>query len=356
VRAVPRELWRSAVLAGRIERVARRRYFLRRDARREPGESTRISYLRVEPTLRWLGLQVGGAATHTRGVVNGLIDHGAAVRVFAADARLHRSGGSCRWLRAGPTPGAGCQLHRLLRAVIDGAPVRATSSISATRWAHTRARAARALGAPLVPGSTPRGWVERHWRRNLLLGRSLERLEQTNLREASLVVVVSDSLRRHVCAQGVPAERVLVNPNGVDVEALAPYRELTPSQWRTRLGVRNAPTVGFIGTFGHWHGVELLPDLAAAVPDAQWILIGGGGLFESVSAEMKRRGLGNRVSMPGVLERREALELLSSATSASRHMCRTRTARRSSAPRRSCSSTWGCAARSSPRISTRSAR
>ena len=35
-RALPRELWRSAVLAGRIERVARRRYFLRVPSMQSP--------------------------------------------------------------------------------------------------------------------------------------------------------------------------------------------------------------------------------------------------------------------------------------------------------------------------------
>jgi glycosyltransferase involved in cell wall biosynthesis len=172
---------------------------------------------------------------------------------------------------------------------------------------------ARRRGAPLVlEFNGPEVWVERHWRsgRRLFLERALQRLEDHHLHESSLVVVVSDALRAHVVERGVPAERVLVNPNGVDIDLLAPYRQGTTSQWRRRAGLPEAPTVGFIGTFGPWHGAQLLPELIARVSTARWVLVGGGGLVEQVRDEIAARGLGERVTMPGVVAHERALELL----------------------------------------------
>jgi glycosyltransferase involved in cell wall biosynthesis len=106
---------------------------------------------------------------------------------------------------------------------------------------------------------------------------------------------------------------VLVNPNGVDVDALARYREGSPETWRRRAGLPDRPTVGFVGTFGAWHGVELLPALVAAVPEVQWVLIGGGGLLPQVAAEIERRGLGDRAILTGVIDHERALEMLAAS-------------------------------------------
>jgi glycosyltransferase involved in cell wall biosynthesis len=130
------------------------------------------------------------------------------------------------------------------------------------------------------------------------------------LTDASLVVVVSAPLRDYVVAQGVSPARVLVNPNGVDVEALVPYREGDPASWRDRLGLPEAPTIGFIGTFGLWHGVKLLPELIDAVPGARWLLVGDGALMPEVRGEIERRGLADRTLLSGVVDHRRALELL----------------------------------------------
>jgi glycosyltransferase involved in cell wall biosynthesis len=306
------ELAWTVVLAPKILFDSRRRYRLPVTT----PTARSVLYLRVEPTMRWHGSQVGGAATHTTGVVNGLIDGGADVRVVASERPVGTE--RAAFVRVRPR-----RVLDLVQGVGYAGYARAIARVASgygadlvyERYQYGSSaglRVARRLRVPLVlEFNGPEIWVQRHWRGGrMVIGGLLERLERRNLRDASLVVVVSEPLRRHVLDQGVPPGRVLVNPNGVDVDQLAPYRRLSPREWRQRLAVPDVPTVGFIGTFGRWHGVELLPSLIAAVPDSQWILIGGGGLFEQVRAEIQQRGLSDRVRLTGVIEHDNALETL----------------------------------------------
>jgi glycosyltransferase involved in cell wall biosynthesis len=312
--AAPSELAHSARLAARVRVAGHRRYAL------PAAESTpaRSLYLRVDPSLNWLGEQVGGAATHTSGVINGLIDNGIAVEVLAAERPTATE-------RASYVEVAPRRIFQLVRGLTYTDYTEALLQAAAGRrcdfvyqryqlGSYAGLELARGLAVPLVlefNGSEI--WVERHWGSGRLrLSGVLERLELRNLQDASLVVVVSAPLREYVLAQGVTPERVLVNPNGVDVEALAPYRQRDPASWRDRLGLPQAPTVGFIGTFGPWHGVKLLPALVEAVPEARWILVGGGGLMAEVRDEIESRGGMDRVLMTGVAKHARALELLAS--------------------------------------------
>jgi len=158
-------------------------------------------------------------------------------------------------------------------------------------------------------------WTDKHWGAGELQHTELlEALERRNLESASLIVVVSDVLKEQLLEQGTPAEKVLVNPNGVDVDRLAPLRDGSPAEWRARSGLPEAPTVGFIGTFGLWHGVLVLPDMiervAATKPDVRWVLIGDGRHYDQVKHEIAERGLEARVEMPGVVPHEGAVELL----------------------------------------------
>jgi glycosyltransferase involved in cell wall biosynthesis len=313
--AVPSELLYSAALARHVKRFARRRY----DLPLSTSTSTTALYLRLDPTLKWLGTQVGGAATHTSGVINGLLDNGVAVQVLAPERPLDsdRAQFSEVPVRRVLHLARGLTYTDYSEALLTAANGLRADFVYQRHQLGSYAglELARRLEVPLVlEFNGPEIWVERNWGSGTLrLGRRLSSLERRNLHDASLVVVVSETLRDHVLREGVSDKRVLVNPNGVDVDRLAPYREHSATGWRQRLGLREAPTVGFIGTFGLWHGVKLLPALIEAVPDAQWILIGDGVLLGEVREEIRARGLADRVHLTGVLARAQALEMLSCA-------------------------------------------
>jgi glycosyltransferase involved in cell wall biosynthesis len=81
--------------------------------------------------------------------------------------------------------------------------------------------------------------------------------EDVALAAASLVVVVSEPLREELIHRGIPPQRILVSPNAVDPAVFRP--ECGGESVRKRFGFGPADVVvGFLGTFGYWHGVEVL--------------------------------------------------------------------------------------------------
>jgi glycosyltransferase involved in cell wall biosynthesis len=312
--AAARELWNTVELWRVIRAAALREHRLAQTVE----HAVSALYLRVEPAVRWQGELVGGAATHTAGVANGLIANGVQVCLAAPEPLAGVDGAE---LLIVPPRRASYIVRGASYAAYSQAVVAAADGARAS-FVYQRhvlggfagLELARRLGVPLVlefNGSEI--WVEERWRSGrVYMRKSLAALERRNLLDASLIVVVSEALEDQLLASGIDGWRILVNPNGVDVERLAAHRDLTPSVWRERIGQPQVPTVGFIGTFGLWHGVELLPDLIEATPSARWIVVGAGDpLYARVCAELDARGLRDRVHMAGLVSRQRALELLS---------------------------------------------
>ncbi len=316
IRAVAGELLADPGLYLLARRSARRQHSLPRGT----AAPRSVIYIRAEPSLSWMGHRVGGAATHTAGVINGLRDNGVEPMVIAAERPDGIDGISFTDVSY---RGVSRLAPALTYAEHSRDLLQATDGLQADfvyqRYALGSVvglELAERLGVPLVlefNGSEI--WVERNWGSGRVrMAGTLEEIERRNLLDASLVVVVAAPLKDQVVAQGVCADRVLVNPNGVDTDRLEPYRARTAPEWRRALGLADAPTVGFIGTFGPWHGVTLLPEMISrlrdSVPDARWVLIGAGSLHRQVTDEIEARGLADRTSLPGIVPHDRALQLL----------------------------------------------
>jgi glycosyltransferase involved in cell wall biosynthesis len=77
--------------------------------------------------------------------------------------------------------------------------------------------------------------------------------------QATIISVVSAEIRNTLVARGVDPAKILVNPNGVDLDAYAPATPEVRESIRVGLGFDAADrVVGFTGTFGGWHGIDVL--------------------------------------------------------------------------------------------------
>jgi glycosyltransferase involved in cell wall biosynthesis len=110
-------------------------------------------------------------------------------------------------------------------------------------------------------------WVARHWGRPLRYDALSARIERLNLKAAHLVSVVSQPLADEVRAIGVAPSRIIVNPNGVEPDTYRP--DLDATVMRRRFGLEGRVVIGFIGTFGPWHGAEVLAEAVVALLKAQ---------------------------------------------------------------------------------------
>lgn len=263
-----------------VERL-RRRAFVRRVARdvdREfaglAGDPARRPIHRLSPcaylrTDLSFGVKAGGSVGHIAGVLNNLSALGCdpvfvtTDRVPTVDARIetHLVCAAEQYWGAAELPSF------VMHDVFTRAAERALGprQIAFLYQRHSLnnfsgVQLQRTLGVPLVleyNGSEV--WVSRHWGGRRLVHEALStRIEELNFAAASLIVVVSDAMRDELVARGVHGDKVLVNPNGVDVDQYSPA--IDGSAVRRAFGIHAEIVLGFIGTFGAWHGAEVLAD------------------------------------------------------------------------------------------------
>jgi glycosyltransferase involved in cell wall biosynthesis len=150
-------------------------------------------------------------------------------------------------------------------------------------------------------------WMSRHWGSPLEHEALSSRIEMLNLTAADLVVVVSRAMEVELAARGVPREKILVNPNGVEPLTYSP--DVDGSGVREQYGLRDKTVIGFIGTFGPWHGAEVLAEAFGRLLEAQpdWragvrlLMIGDGVRMPDVRAALARHRVEDACVLTGLV-------------------------------------------------------
>ncbi len=161
-------------------------------------------------------------------------------------------------------------------------------------------------------------WVARNWAYKKqwfnFIG-LIKIFEWINIRYAHSISVVSQVLKDELIARGIAADKILVNPNGVnpftyDPAHLASERDTL----RVILGIDDKFVFGFIGTFSQWHGIEILAHMIPAVckqqPRAHFVLIGDGPLKNYLVRTIEAAGLNEQVTCTGLLPSEQASKYL----------------------------------------------
>jgi glycosyltransferase involved in cell wall biosynthesis/ubiquinone/menaquinone biosynthesis C-methylase UbiE len=134
-------------------------------------------------------------------------------------------------------------------------------------------------------------------------------------RQAAVISVVSSIVRDDLIARGVDASKIVVNPNGADLDAYSPAAPGEKNRIREALGVEDRHSVvGFSATFGGWHGVDVLaaaiPRICESAPDVRFLLIGDGVHKPLIDEAVARHGLADRVRAVGRVPQAEGARLL----------------------------------------------
>jgi glycosyltransferase involved in cell wall biosynthesis len=259
-----------------------------------------VLYLRSQ---LWLGLRGGGSVAHTAGVIDGLTEAGACVDVVSSDKLVAVE---APLTVVPPTTWFDGALRELEELAYNMAFLRAARRRPRPDLIYQRHTAFNVVGAvlsrlwrvPLVlEFNSSEVWKGRNWGGVRLL-RFASLVEDINVGAADRIVVVSSPLRQSLIVHGVPASKVLVNPNGVDPARFRPDER--NDALRSRLGIAtDAPLVCFSGTYGVWHGIptlaRTLPKVLAERPSVRVVLLGDGPLRHLVE------DLDERIVLPGLV-------------------------------------------------------
>lgn len=270
-------VFRGAVTASRIRRA------------RDTHASLAALYVKATPGGDSQAASAGGMATHVTGFISGAL---------ALDHRL-------RLLTSSDAGGAseGIQVN-LISPSSSVAPSRALFEVwnnlgfTARALRHVRLDAQANIdfiyqrynrfnwtgvvlslvtGLPLaLEFNGSEVWLSRNWDPVGLLW-LLRRFERLNLKAADYIFVVSEVERRNLLARGVASDRIVVNPNGVDVDRFKP--NCRGPEIRMALGISDGIVIGFVGTFGPWHGAPALAEAAARISkplQCHFLFIGDG--------------------------------------------------------------------------------
>ncbi len=128
-------------------------------------------------------------------------------------------------------------------------------------------------------------------------------LETWALRRADAITTICEGLRGDILARGrIPAEKVTVIPNAVDIEEFsaggAPDADL-----KRQLGLDGALVLGFIGSFFAYEGLAMLlrtlPQMLAQNASFRVLLVGGGPQEAQLKQLVAELGVADKVVFAG---------------------------------------------------------
>ena len=138
--------------------------------------------------------------------------------------------------------------------------------------------------------------------------RATRALETYAVKQVDHVFTICEGLRGDLMGRGVPAEKVTVIPNAVDIEKFSLGGAPDPAL-KLRLGLGNARVIGFIGSFYAYEGLDLLlralPDILRRAPDIKVLFTGGGPQDEALKAQVMRMDLKDRVIFTGRVDHKD---------------------------------------------------
>lgn len=160
-------------------------------------------------------------------------------------------------------------------------------------------------------------WISKKWGgRSLKACNISEKIERLTFEKADLITCVSSALMDQLVQCGVNRDKIIVTPNGVNPALYRP--DIPGDDIRNKLDLeRDKIVVGFIGTYGAWHGAEILAEaFALAVnrdinnSNLRMLWIGDGLRMPAVKAIVKAHGIQAHCRFAGVVPQREGPEYL----------------------------------------------
>ena len=270
-----------------------------------------VAYLFPYPLVRDTA---GGAMSHIRGVLGGIAAHGAKCQVFSGIPLpthifpVHEIVAQRRLFLFWETTMLSYSIRfaQTVRRMLSGAVRPAIVYQRHGRFTVAGALLSQWMRVPLVlEYNASELWMAHYWDPTRF--RTWLRLcQEFTLACASLIVVVSEPIRDELLEHGIPVSRILVNPNAVDPDHFHPG--CGGEKLRQSLGISAQEiVVGFVGTFGPWHGISVLQEAILQLlkessgNSFRFLLVGSGALHADMRRSLQEFERAGKVLLPGIV-------------------------------------------------------
>lgn len=311
--------WAIRILDGRIECDLS---FIKNSTSKAYSKGNDIYYLRSDFWLKGGG--PNGAVAHTEGVVNAFFNKGYQIDVFSTysipSIKKYRSC-SCS-VPKGLFTGISeieemeynSQMYKAL-LTLRGSPKFIYQRYSRNNYAGLLFAKKQSIPFILEYNGSEL-WMSKHWGKPLRYERIASQIENTVLRNADLIVGNAEAFRGELINKGVDPNRIAIIPNGVDPFKFSP--EIRGDSIRRSLGLeRSDVLVSFIGSYGPWHGTEVLANCIQYVVqhnnNVKFLFIGEGQRLSNVKEIVRNTNVERFVLFSGMIDRDAVPEFLAAS-------------------------------------------
>ena len=129
-----------------------------------------------------------------------------------------------------------------------------------------------------------------------------KKLETHVVRRADAVTTICNGLKQDLISRGVAEDKITIIPNAVDITKFSGPNNPDPAL-QEKLGLNGKITLGFIGSFYDYEGLDILvdafPKILAEKPEARLLMVGGGQEADHLKQQVQRLGLSDHVIFTG---------------------------------------------------------
>lgn len=151
-------------------------------------------------------------------------------------------------------------------------------------------------------------------------GQSLVRLttwiEKKIFENADLITVVSSFLKKSIVARGITADKILVLPNGVDLQKFSIDSLDSENTVREKYTLKKETIViGFVGWFAEWDRldkiIEIFAELFLSYPSSKLMLVGDGKIMPQLKEKAHKSGIKDHIIFTGPVSRLDVQKYIS---------------------------------------------